>query len=335
MLVRLLHDPLMLLFIGLTLFFTFMNGFHDSSNIVATMISSRAVPPRLALTLTALAEVSGPFVFGVAVATTIGSDIVAADQITIWVLLAALLGAIFWDIFTWWIGIPSSSSHALVGGIIGAVSAGSGWRVIHFGGLDKVLIALFISPFIGFLVGYLLTRLIYFLSRGATPKVNRHFKRWQILTALSLGWSHGTNDGQKTMGLMALGLLNGHYIAHFMVPFWVVTINALAIALGTYSGGWRLIKTLGEKIYKIRPVHGFATQLASASVILTASLFGGPVSTTQVVSTAIMGVGASERFSKVRWHVARDIALTWVLTIPVTAALSALLYFALHLVARF
>jgi len=325
----------MLLFIVLTLIFTFMNGFHDSSNIVATMISSRALPPRLALTLTALAEVSGPFIFGVAVATTIGSDIVSADQITIWVLFAALLGAIFWDVFTWWIGIPSSSSHALVGGIIGAVSAGSGWQVIHFSGLDKVLIALFISPFIGFAMGYILTRLIYYFSRGATPKINQHFKRWQIFTALALGWSHGTNDGQKTMGLMALGLLNGHYLDHFTVPFWVVVVNAMAIALGTYSGGWRLIKTLGEKIYKIRPVHGFATQLASASVILAASLFGGPVSTTQVVSTAIMGVGASERFSKVRWHVARDIALTWVLTIPVTAALSALLYFALRLVARF
>ncbi len=334
-LVSLLRDPLTLIFIGLSLAFTFMNGFHDSSNIVAPMISSRALPPQIALAWTALAEFSGPFIFGVAVATTIGADIVSADKITMWVLIAALLGAIFWDLFTWWIGIPSSSSHALVGGTIGAVSIGAGLETIHYGGLEKILLALFISPLIGFGVGYLLVMLIYFLARGASPRINKQLKHWQILTALLLGWSHGTNDGQKTMGLMALGLLNAHYLTTFSVPLWVVIINALAIASGTFSGGWRLIRTLGGKFYKIRPIHGFAVEMTSALVILSASLFGGPVSTTQVVGTAIMGVGASERFSKVRWHVARDIALTWILTIPVTALVAALAYLALGWVFSF
>jgi PiT family inorganic phosphate transporter len=312
--------------ITIALIFDFLNGFHDSSNIVATMISSRAFRPRVALGVTAVAEFSGPFIFGVAVAKTIGNDIVAPGTITIEVILAALLSATLWNILTWYLGIPSSSSHALIGGIIGGVGVGAGLQAIQMSGLEKVLIALFISPIIGLVVGYLFTRLVFFLARGASPRINWFFKRSQIVTAVALGLSHGTNDAQKTMGVIALGLVTTGYLTHFYVPTWVIALSAGAIALGTALGGWRLIRTLGGKFYKVRPVHGFSSQVTSAAVILGASLVGGPVSTTQVVSSAIMGVGSAERLSKVRWGVAGNIATAWFLTIPATALVAAGLY---------
>ncbi|UCC85961.1 MAG: inorganic phosphate transporter [Anaerolineales bacterium] len=310
----------------IALIFDFLNGFHDSSNIVATMISSRAFRPRVALGVTALAEFCGPFIFGVAVAKTIGHDIVTPGTITAEVILAALLSATLWNILTWYFGIPSSSSHALIGGIIGAVGIGAGLRAIQLSGLEKVLIALFTSPIIGLVIGYLFTKLVFFLARGASPRINWVFKRSQIITAIALGLSHGTNDAQKTMGVITLGLVTTGYLTEFQVPTWVIALSAGAIALGTALGGWRLIKTLGGKFYKIRPVHGFSTQVTSAAVILGASLVGGPVSTTQVVSSAIMGVGSAERLSKVRWGVAGNIAVAWVVTIPATALVAAGLY---------
>jgi len=308
------------------LIFDFLNGFHDSSNIVATMISSRALPPRTALGMTAVAEFSGPFLFGVAVAKTIGHDIVVPGTITIEVILAALLSAIVWNLFTWYVGIPSSSSHALIGGIIGAVGVGAGLKAIQMGGLEKVLIALFISPIIGLVAGYIFTKLVFFLARSASPRINWFFKRSQIITAMALALSHGANDAQKTMGIITLGLVTTGYLTHFYVPMWVIALSAGAIAMGTAFGGWRLIRTLGGKFYKIRPVHGFSAQVTSASVILGAALLGGPVSTTQVVSSAIMGVGSAERLSKVRWGVAGNIAVAWLLTIPATALVAAGLY---------
>jgi PiT family inorganic phosphate transporter len=317
---------LLLVIIAFALVFDFLNGFHDSSNIVATMIFSRAVPPRLALGMTAIAEFAGPFLFGVAVATTIGNEIVDPHAISSAVILAALGSAIAWNLFTWYFGWPSSTSHALVGGLIGAVAVAAGVDTIHRAGLDKVLIALFVSPVLGLVVGYLVLKAIYFLARGASPRINAVFKRGQLATALALALSHGTIDAQKTMGVIAMAMVTTGYTAEFSVPWWVIALSASAIAFGTAVGGWRLIKTLGAKFYKIRPVHAFASQLASAGVILGAALVGGPVSSTQVVSSAIMGVGSAERLSKVRWIVARDIALTWVLTIPISALLAAGLY---------
>jgi PiT family inorganic phosphate transporter len=317
---------LIIVFVSVALVFNFLNGFHDSSNIVATMISSRALPPRMALWMTAVAEFLAPFIFGVAVAKTIGEDIVAPGTVSIEVIFAALFSAILWDIITWLVGIPSSSSHALIGGIIGAVGVGAGLKAIQMGGLEKVLIALFISPIIGLLAGYLFTKLVFFLARGASPRINWFFKRSQIFTAVALAFSHGTNDAQKTMGIIALGLVTTGYLAQFYIPTWVIALSASAISLGTAFGGWRLIRTLGGKFYKIRPVHGFSTQVTSASVILSAALLGGPVSTTQVVSSAIMGVGSAERVNKVRWGVAGNIALAWLLTIPSTALFAAGLY---------
>ena len=322
-------EPTLILLILLAVIFDFLNGVHDSSNIVATMIASRAFSPRVALGVTAIAHFVAPFLFGVAVATTIGEDIIDANAINNGVIIAALLSAILWNLFTWFVGIPSSSSHALVGGLIGAVAVGAGLQAIYLDGMMKVLIALFISPIIGFIGGFLFTKLILFLARGASLRINWFFKRSQIITAITLAFSHGTNDAQKTMGIITLGLVTSGFLDTFYVPMWVVTISAGAIALGTAMGGWRLIKTLGGKFYKIRPVDAFSAQTTSTVVILGASLLGEPVSTTQVVSSSIMGVGSAERLSKVRWGVGRDMTMAWLVTIPVTALLAAVIYWIL------
>ena len=318
--------PIMVL-IGAALLFDFLNGFHDSSNIAATMISSRAVPPRVALLISAVAHFFAPFLFGAAVAKTVGHDIVASEAVTVPVILAASLSAIVWNIITWWLGIPSSSSHALIGGLVGAVGIGFGLQNIQPSGLSKVLIALFVSPLLGLTVGFVVMKLVLFLARGASPRVSTLFKRLQWFTSLGLALSHGTNDAQKTMGIITMGLVATGHLSRFEVPGWVILLSATAIALGTASGGWRLIRTLGARFYKIRPIHGFTSQLSSAAVIMGAALLGGPVSTTQVVSSSIMGVGSAERLSKVRWGVAGSIAIAWVVTIPVSAAMAALLYY--------
>jgi len=322
-------DILIITVILLALLFDFLNGIHDSSNIVATMISSRAFSPVTALGMTALAEFSGPFLFGVAVATTIGHEVVAAEAISTQVLIAALISAILWNLLTWYLGFPSSSSHALVGGFVGAVLISAGWQALHLAGLEKVLIALFVSPIIGFVIGFLFLRLILILSWNATPAINGVFKKSQLVTGLALALSHGSNDAQKTMGIITLALVTSGYIDSFVVPIWVIFLCAAMIAAGTAVGGWKLIRTLGGKFFKIRPVDGIAAQFASAAVILTASLFGGPTSTTQVVSSAIMGVGAAERVNKVRWGVAGEIATAWLLTIPATILMGAGLYWLL------
>jgi PiT family inorganic phosphate transporter len=276
--------------------------------------------------MTAVAEFCGPFIFGVAVATTIGSEVVNAGAINTKVLIAALAAAILWNLLTWYLGFPSSSSHALMGGFIGAVVMGAGISAIKLAGLEKILIALFTSPIIGYLVGYLITRLIFLLAWKAHPRINGLFKRGQVITALGLALSHGANDAQKSMGIITLALVTGGVLDQFKVPTWVIIACAGMIGVGTAVGGWKLIRTLGAKFYKIKPIDGFASQLTSAAVILTASLLGGPVSTTQVVSSAIMGVGSAERLNKVRWGVAGEIAIAWLLTIPATALVGAGFY---------
>jgi inorganic phosphate transporter, PiT family len=317
---------LLIALIVLALIFDYLNGFHDAANIVATIISSRALSPRVALGITAAAEFAGPFLFGVAVARTIGAGIVPPQAVTVHVILGALISAILWNLFTWFFGIPSSSSHALIGGLIGAVAASIGLAAIQLSGLLLIFAALFLSPVLGLIIGFGFTRLVFYLARNASLRINRFFKNSQIITGIALALSHGTNDAQKTMGVITLGLVATGFLDTFEVPIWVVTVSAAAIALGTATGGWRLIRTLGGKFYKIRPVHGFSTQVSSAAVILGAALLGGPVSTTQVVSSAILGVGSAERMSKVRWGVARNIVLAWLLTIPLTALLAALVY---------
>lgn len=317
---------MLLTLIVLALIFDFLNGFHDSANIVATVISSRALNPRVALIMTAVGEFIGPFLFGVAVAKTVGEGLFDASLITLEIMIAALIGAILWNIATWLMAIPSSSSHALIGGLLGAAITARGFSIVQTPALTIILVALFISPILGLLIGYLFTKLVFFLSVRATPKINTWFKLAQIPTSFALALSHGANDAQKTMGVIALALFISNPDAAFSVPTWVIFISAAAIALGTSFGGWRLIRTLGGRIFKVRPVHGFTSQLAGMSIILGAALLGGPVSTTQVMSTSIMGAGAAERVNMVRWHVARDLLVAWALTIPVTGIVAAITY---------
>lgn len=310
----------------LAIVFDFLNGFNDSANVVATMIASQAMSPRYALMMTAAAEFCGPLVFGVAVAATIGSEVVSTAAVTAPVVLMALLAASIWNLVTWFLGLPSSSSHALIGGLVGAGVAASGWQVVQLPGLLKVLIALFVSPFLGFLVSVLVMRLVIVLCASASPVANVYFKFLQIPTGLALALSHGANDAQKTMGIITLGLIVLGYQETFFVPLWVILLSAGAMALGTAIGGWRIIRTLGGRLYRIRPIHGFVSQFSSAAVVLTASLLGGPVSTSQVVSSAIVGAGAAQRRSQVRWGLLGEILLAWLLTIPASAGLGALFY---------
>lgn len=322
-----MEHSLIIILVGLALLFDFLNGFQDSANVVATMISSRAMSPSAALLIAAVANFIGPFLFGVAVAKTIGQDVASPNSITIAVVLAALVSASIWNIITWAFGIPSSSSHALIGGIVGAVVVGSGFSALRLEGLGLVAIALFLSPILGFLLGQVVMRISMWAVRNATPKANLFFKYGQLPTAFTLALSHGTNDAQKTMGIITLGLVVLGYQSSFQVPLWVILASATAIGIGTAAGGWRIIHTLGGKFYRIRPIHSFTSQLSSMVVILTASLFGGPVSTTQVVSSSIIGVGAAQRRSQVRWGVMGDILLAWFLTVPASAGIAALLYF--------
>ncbi len=308
------------------LVFGFYNGLHDSSNVVATVISTRAMRPRLALWMAAIANAVGPLIFGVAVAETIGHEVVAQRAVTLPVVYAALLAAILWNIITLKLGIPSSTSHALIGGMVGPVLAGYGTGAILVNGLLKVLLSLFLSPILGMLAGYWIIKTCLFLARGASPRVNVWFQRGQILTAATLALSHGTNGAQKTMGVITLGLVATGSLSHFYVPTWVILLSAAAIDLGTLLGGWSLIRTLGARFYRVRPIHGFSAQTASSLVILGAALLGGPVSTTHVVSSAIVGAGSAERVQKVRWGVVNNIVASWFLTIPAAAALGALLY---------
>ncbi len=337
---------LLVAFIVMALLFAFLNGLHDSANVVATMIASRALSPHQALWMTAAAEFCGPFLFGTAVATTIGSDLLVLDElypVFVPLLLAAVTAAVCFGVVTLLLGFPSSSSHALIGGIVGAGACASlgqhagvdlftlediyaALRAVRPDGLAKVLLALLISPLAGFAAGYGLLKAIRFFARGATPSINAVFRHGQVATAMGLALVHGSNDAQKTMGLLTIGLVAAGVLPEFSIPVWVVSASAGAIALGTAIGGRRLIRTLAGGLYTIRPVHGFTTQIGSGAVILTASLLGGPVSTTQVVASAIMGSGSAERFSKVRWGLGRQIVLAWAVTTPVTAVLAAILY---------
>jgi PiT family inorganic phosphate transporter len=318
--------PLFLALLILALVFDFLNGFHDSANIVATVIASRALHPRVALLLAAASEFAGPFLFGVAIATTVGEELLNLDILGLQVIIAALVAAVAWNLITWYLGIPSSSSHALLGGLLGAGVVSGGLAIVRLSGLVKILLALLISPIAGLIVGFLLMRLTLWSVRRATPSINQLFRRVQVATLIGLGLSHGTNDAQKTMGVITMGLVAAGMQDRFAVPTWVIALSAGSIALGTSLGGWRLIRTLGARMFRIRPVHGFTSQLSGAAVILGAALLGGPVSTTQVMSSTIMGSGAGERINKVRWGILRDMAVAWALTIPITAGLAGLAY---------
>ena len=320
--------------ISLALFFDFSNGFHDSANVVATIITTRALSPRKALILASICEFIGPFLFGTAVAHMIGKNIIDLStfnpgtlDLSMLLIIAALIGAILWNLLTWYFGLPSSSSHALIGGMVGAVLVAYGPDKILWGGLLYVIASLVLSPLLGLLVGWLFLKMTFRLSQDATPKINYFFNRMQIPSSIALALSHGANDAQKSMGLISISLVILGFSPSFYVPWWVVASCAAAIALGTASGGWKIIKTMGSKIYRLRSVHAFCAQTSSATVILGAALVGGPVSTTHVVSSSIMGVGASQRISAVRWGVAKNIILAWFITIPASAVMAGLSFF--------
>ena len=308
--------------LALALLFDFLNGIHDSSNIVATVIFSRALSPFMAMLLAAVAHFVGPFIFGLAVATTVGKGLLDIQFLNVNVVLAALISAILWNLITWYLGIPSSSTHALLGGLLGAAVLSSGLQVVQVNGLIKIVLALLISPLLGLAAGFITIRLTLWAARNATPRINQFFRRMQIFTLIGLALSHGTNDAQKTMGIITLGLVLAGRLDSFVVPPWVIAVSAGAIALGTLLGGWRLIRTLGGKMFRIRPVHGFTSQVAGSIVIMSAALLGGPVSTTQVMSSAIVGVGAGERINKVRWNILGEMVTAWLLTIPTTAGMA-------------
>jgi PiT family inorganic phosphate transporter len=315
----------------LALFFAYSNGFHDAANVVSTIIMTRAISSRKALLMAAACEFIAPLFLGSAVAKTIGEGIItlpAHDPMSIHIsaafLIAALVGAILWNLITWFFGFPSSSSHALIGGMVGAVLIAYGPDKILWGGLLYVVASLVISPLLGLVFGMLFLKITLRLFRNATPKVNYFFNRMQIPSSIALALSHGSNDVQKSIGLIALSLVILGFSTSFHTPFWVIASCGAATALGTATGGWRIMKTIGSKIYRLRSVHAFCAQTSSAAVILGAALVGGPVSTTHVVSSSIMGVGAGQRISAVRWGVAKNIILAWFVTIPASAVMAGL-----------
>ena len=316
---------LLLLVLVLAVGFDYVNGFHDTANAIATSVSTRALRPHYAILMSAAANFIGALT-GTAVANTIASGIAvtpSADAGQI-VVAAALVGGITWDLITWRLGIPSSSSHALIGGLIGAAVAAGGLESLKPDGIgQKVLLPLVLSPVLGIGIGFLMMVVLLNLFRRAHPRrLNERFRRLQVLSAAYMAFSHGSNDAQKTMGIITLALVAGGVLAKPIVPLWVIILAATAISLGTAGGGWRIIRTMGQRVVKLDPVHGFAAETTAATIILGASTFGMPVSTTHVISSAIMGVGASDRFSAVRWGLAWNIVIAWVLTIPASAAVS-------------
>jgi inorganic phosphate transporter, PiT family len=322
-------ETLLVVVIVTALAFDFTNGFHDTANAVATSISTRAMPPRAAVAFSAILNFVGAFI-SLKVATTIASGIVAAQATTTTVVFAALLGAIAWNLVTWWLGLPSSSSHALIGGLVGAAWAAEGAGAIQGTGLlDEVIVPAILAPALAFAAAWTSIVLAYRVVGQRRPGVvARGFKLAQVLSSGLLSLSHGTNDGQKTMGVITLALVAEGSIpaAHVRVPTWVIIASASTMGLGTYAAGWRIIKTTGMRIIKMDPTQGFAAQSAGAAAILAASHYGFPISTTHVINGGVMGAGAAKRLSAVRWGVAGNIVVTWVLTIPAAAAVAAALY---------
>ena len=313
--------------IFLALAFDYINGFHDTANAIATSVSTRALSPRHAIWMAAALNFAGAL-FSTGVAKTIGGDIVkSASMVDQEVITAALIGAIAWNLLTWWYAIPSSSSHALVGGIIGAVVAGRGWDPLNLVGIEKIFLSLVLSPIVALIVGYLLLILMMWLFRGFPPHtLSTGFARAQIGTAALIAFSHGSNDAQKAMGIITLALLSAGEISTLDVPMWVKLSCAISMSLGTAVGGWKIIKTVGTGISRLDPFSGCAVEMTSSLVIFSATLLHLPVSTTHVVSGSIMGIGASNRIRSVRWGVARQMLITWVLTIPLSALTSGLVY---------
>ena len=308
--------------------FDFTNGFHDTANYVATWVGTRAVTPRLAVAISAAANLAGAFAT-TAVAKTVGKGIIDTGLATEKTVLAALFGAIVWNLFTWWLGLPSSSTHALIGGLVGAALVQSGSRGVQWHGIwEKVALPALASPVIGFAGAFLLMVIIYRVFFGVSPGVaHRGFRLGQLASGTWVAFTHGANDAQKTMGVIALALYANGSISHVYIPTWVKIAAGLTIAAGTYAGGWRIIRTLGQRIYKLQPEHGFAAQVSAGTTLWLGTHYGFPISTTHVVTGSVMGAGATRRVSAVRWGVAGNIAFAWVLTLPAAGLVAAGLFY--------
>jgi PiT family inorganic phosphate transporter len=312
--------------IAAALTFDFLNGFHDAANSIATIVGTRVLKPMQAVAIAAFANFAGPFLFGVAVATTIGKGIINPNFVTIDIIIAALAGAIVWDFITWLLGLPTSSSHALVGGIIGAGLAGVGAKAIVFDGIQKTLMGIVISPTVGLVAAFLVALLIMGIFARVKPHtVNSVFGKLQLVSSTYFSLTHGANDGQKTMGVIALILLTQGVITKFQIPSYVILMAAVAMSLGTFFGGWRIVKTMAFKITQLRPYQGFAAETGAATIIASLAWLGIPASTTHAISGAIMGVGAVKRMAAVRWGVGKRIVWAWVITIPAGAAVSGII----------
>ncbi|MDY0391008.1 inorganic phosphate transporter [Desulfobulbus oligotrophicus] len=318
---------LLILVIFAALVFEYINGFHDSANSIATVVSTKVLTARVAVIYAGCFEVIGAFL-GTHVANTIGQGIITAEIVTQGVILCALLSAIIWNLVTWYYGIPSSSSHALIGGLMGAGIAKAGWEVILFDGVTKkILMPMVTSPMFGFGIGFVFMVIILWTCARARPNiVNKWFRKLQLVSAGIMALSHGSNDAQKTMGIITLALVSNGLLDEFKVPTWVILSCAVTMGLGTMAGGWRIIRTMGSKMIKLKPVHGFAAETSAAAVILTASHFGIPVSTTHIISTSIMGVGSTRGANALKLGIVGNIVLAWVLTIPVCMFIATILY---------
>jgi len=313
--------------IGVALIFDYINGFHDAANSIATVVSTRVLSPGKAVIWAAFFIFVAAFTFGTAVARTVGAGLIDIHIVTFSVIFGGLTGAIIWDLITWYFGLPTSSSHALVGGYAGAAVAKAGFGAIITSGWTKTIIFIFLSPLIGMTAGLMLMVGIHWLFRWTPPsRVDRWFRRLQLISAAFFSLNHGANDAQKTMGIVAGVLYTAHYIDTFYIPFWVVLIAHTAISLGTLAGGWRIIHTMGSKITKLQPVGGFAAETGTAIALLIATQAGVPVSTTHAITGAIVGVGATRRLSAVRWGVAGQIVWAWILTIPAAFTIAAAAY---------
>jgi PiT family inorganic phosphate transporter len=312
----------------IALFFDYVNGFHDAANSIATVVSTRVLTPGRAVIWAAFFNFVAAFTFGTAVATTIGSGMIDIEVVSFAVIFSGLTGAIVWDLITWYFGLPTSSSHALIGGYAGAAVAKAGYAAIIPAGWTKTIVFIFLSPILGLAAGLALMTAIFWIFRGTPPsRVDHWFRRLQLVSAAFFSLNHGANDAQKTMGIITTILLAAGYIDTFDVPFWVILSAHAAIALGTLAGGWRIIHTMGAKITKLQPVGGFAAETGAALALLTATQLGVPVSTTHAITGSIVGVGATRRLSAVRWGVAGQIVWAWILTIPCAFSIAAFMYF--------
>ena len=320
---------MLIVLIGFALIYAFLNGYRDSSSILAGVIASRAMDPRIALYFIGVADLIAPFVFGLTVARSIGTGLINPAGIELRTITIGMASAVLWSLFSWWRGIPSSSTHSMIGGLLGAALVIHGPQVILTSGLVNIILPLLLAPVIAFIIGFLVMKFLYIVFATATPKVNAFFKHTQVVTMVLLALANSSNDAQKSMGVIALGLVLAGQLPSFAVPSWVLIACAATLAFGATRGDWRQIRNLGGNVYRIRPINALDSQMTSIGLIFLASFFGVPVSTPHIISSALMGSGASERMSKVRWSAAGEMVTVWLVTIPVTMAVSFLFYLAI------